>query len=217
MFSRRQFMSRSAGICAFGSAAPGLWRQAAGATEPRGDGPILVVLELSGGNDGLNTVIPHADDVYHKSRPTLRVEPAKVLKLDDRVGFHPALKELHRLWEAGELAVVQGVGYPNPNRSHFRSMEIWQTGTVEPAPPAGWLGRLGDAHPRLELCHVGPGSLPLAVQGKKVAAQSLGSIAEYRLVPGAKLPDQFVEDSCAARDDRASPLLHLKRRAGPAS
>ncbi len=195
MLSRRQFMNRSAGICVLGSAAPGLWRRAATAAEPRRDAPILVVLELNGGNDGLNTVIPYADDVYHRSRPTLRFEPAKVLKLDDRVGLHPSLKELHRLWDAGDLAVVQGVGYPNPNRSHFRSMEIWQTGTVGPAPPAGWLGRLGDAHARLELCHVGQGTVPLAVQGRKVAAQSLATIAEYRLAPGAELLGRFANAS----------------------
>jgi len=94
------------------------------------------------------SVMQKLEDVYHKSRPTLRVEPGKVLELDDHVGLHPSLKDLHRLWETGELAVVQGVVYPDPNRSHFRSMEIWQTGTVGPAPPAGWPGRLGDAPPR---------------------------------------------------------------------
>ena len=88
------------------------------------------------------------------------------------------------VWDTGELAVVQGVGYPDPNRSHFRSMEIWQTGTVGPTPPAGWLGRLGDAHTPLELCHVGQGSMPLAVQGRKVVAQSLASVAAY--YPGKK-------------------------------
>ncbi len=197
MISRREFMNQSAGILAVGSTASSLWRQAAGAAEARRDAPVLVVLELSGGNDGLNTVIPHGDAVYHKSRPTLRVEPGKVLKLDDRVGLHPALKDLHRLWEGGNLAVVQGVGYPEPNRSHFRSMEIWQTGTVGPAPPAGWLGRLGDAHPRLELCHVGQGAMPLAVQGRKVAAQSLASVAAYRLEAGAQLPSRFKDGSGA--------------------
>ena len=89
MLSRRNFFNQSAGILALGRAAPLLWRQAARASEPRRDSTILVVLELTGGNDGLNTVIPHADDVYHKSRPTLRVEPGKVLKLDDCVGLHP--------------------------------------------------------------------------------------------------------------------------------
>ena len=90
-------MNRSAGIFALGSTAPGCGGRRPRPPEPRRDAPILVVLELSGGNDGLNTVIPHADDVYHKSRPTLRVEPGKVLELDDRVGLHPSLKDLHRL------------------------------------------------------------------------------------------------------------------------
>jgi len=200
MLSRRRFMNQSAGILAVGSTASRLWRRAAGAAEARRDAPVLVVLELSGGNDGLNTVIPHGDAAYHKSRPTLRIEPGKVLKLDDRVGLHPSLKDLHRFWEAGNLAVVQGVGYPEPNRSHFRSMEIWQTGTVGPAPPAGWLGRLGDAHPRLELCHVGQGAMPLAVQGRQVAAQSLASVAAYRLEAGAELPSRF-------KDGSGEPLL----------
>jgi uncharacterized protein (DUF1501 family) len=206
MFSRRHFVNQSAGFFALGSTAPALWRQAARAAEPRRDAPILVVLELSGGNDGLNTVIPHGDDVYRKSRPTLRVEPGKVLKLDDRVGLHPSLKDLHRHWETGDLAVVQGVGYPNPNRSHFRSMEIWQTGTVGPAPPAGWLGRLGDAHPRLELCHVGLGTMPLAVAGRKVVAQSLASVAAYRLGSGAELPSRFGEGPGEPR------LAEIRRR-----
>ena len=143
------------GDLSLGSRAPGLWRQAAAAAEPRADLTILVVVELTGGNDGLNTVVPHTDDIYHKSRPTLRVEPEKVLKLDDRVGLHPALKDLHALWESGDLAVIQGVGYPNPNRSHTRSMEIWQTGSVCAAPPAGWLGRAADANAALGACHVG--------------------------------------------------------------
>src|SRR5208282_2775061 len=123
---------------------------------------------------------------------------------------------LHRLWGAGELAVVQGVGYPEPNRSHFRSMEIWQTGTVGPAPPAGWLGRLGDAHPRLELCHVGQGSIPLAVQGRKVAAQSLASVAAYRLGPGAELPSHFKEEAgeplLAEIRQRYTSTVELARR-----
>ena len=156
MISRRDLLIRSAGagvgsgILSLGVPAPGLWRQAAAAAEPRADLPILVVVELTGGNDGLNTVVPYADDIYHKNRPTLRIEPDKVLKLDDHVGLHPSLKELHALWESGDLAVLQGVGYPNPNRSHTRSMEIWQTGVVGTAPPAGWLGRVADANSHVQ-------------------------------------------------------------------
>ena len=98
MLSRRDFLMRSVGLgtgaLSLGVPLPGLWQRVSTAAEPRADLPILVVVELTGGNDGLNTVIPHADDVYHKSRPTLRIEPDKVLELDDRIGLHPALKEL---------------------------------------------------------------------------------------------------------------------------
>jgi uncharacterized protein (DUF1501 family) len=111
------------------------------------------------------------------------------------VGLHPALTELHQLWDSGDLAVVQGVGYPNPNRSHTRSMEIWQTGVVGPAPVAGWLGRAADANQTLKLCHVGPQSVPLAVQGRKMVPQALASLADYRLTPGARLTasDEFTQ------------------------
>src|SRR5262249_13531548 len=156
------------------------------AVEPPRDSTILVVLELTGGNDGLNTVVPFADDIYHKSRPTLRIDPSKVIKLDDQIGLNPALKDLHRVLETGDLAVGEGVGYPQPNRSHFRSMEIWQTGTIDPAPPTGWLGRLGDARPGSEVCHVGRGTVPLALMGRRTVPQSLASESEFRLVPGAE-------------------------------
>jgi uncharacterized protein (DUF1501 family) len=197
MITRRDVLTRSAclglgtGILSVGTPLPGLWRRAASAAEPRVDLPILVVIELTGGNDGLNTVVPYADEIYHKSRPTLRIEPSKVLKLDDRVGLHPVLKELHQLWDSGALAVVQGVGYPNPNRSHFRSMEIWQTGVTGPAPPAGWLGRVADADPAMRLCHVGPQSVPLALRGRKAVPQALASLADYQLAPGSKLADPW--------------------------
>ena len=210
MISRRDFLVRSAamgaGALSLGIPLPGMWRRAANAAEPRPDSPILVVVELTGGNDGLNTVIPHADDVYHKSRPTLRIEPEKVLKLDDRVGLHPAMKDLHALWGSGDLAVVQGVGYPNPDRSHFRSMEIWQTGLLGPAPPAGWLGRAADVDPELRLCHVGPQSVPLAVRGRKAVPQALASPAEYRLTPGASLVDR------SDAEDFPDPILEQVRR-----
>ncbi len=195
MISRRDLLVRSAGL-GLGSGllslnvpVPNLWCRAAEAAEPRADLPILVVIELTGGNDGLNTVVPQADDIYHKSRPSLRIEPDKVLKLNDHVGLHPSLKDLHSLWASGDLAVIQGVGYPNPNRSHFRSMEIWQTGVVGPAPTAGWLGRAADASPALALCHVGTPSVPLAIQGRKAIPQALASLTDYRLAPGAGLPD----------------------------
>jgi uncharacterized protein (DUF1501 family) len=216
MLSRRGFFHQSAGILAVGGAAPAFWQRAAAGAEPRRDATVLVVIELSGGNDGLNTVIPYTDDVYQRRRPTLRVEPGKVLKLDDRVGLHPALKDLHRLWEAGRLAVVQSVGYPNPNRSHLRSMEIWQTATIAPARPAGWLGRASDLHSGLDLCHVGQGTVPLALQGRKAVAQSIDSLAAYRLPQGAALASGGAEGSgLTALDEirrRSAATMDLAQR-----
>ena len=111
------------------------------------DGNILVVLQLAGGNDGLNTIIPVGDDDYRRARPTLGLRDDQVLKLGQRekVGFHPALAGLAKVYEKGTLAVVQGVGYPNPNRSHFRSTEIWATATDEnKSSSTGWIGRYFD-------------------------------------------------------------------------
>lgn len=107
--------------------APG-WAQAL-AQSPAGSASerILILVEFKGGNDGLNTVVPFADPVYAALRPTLALKPEDVIKLDAKLGLHPELKAMLPLWEKGELAVVQGVGYPQPNLSHFRSIEIWQT------------------------------------------------------------------------------------------
>lgn len=149
------------------------------------DGRILVVIQLDGGNDGLNTVVPYADDLYAKARPTLRIEPKTVLKLNDRVALHPSLKDLHKLWEAGDLAVVQGVGYPNPNRSHFRAMEIWHAGDAGPVPDAGWLGRLADIQPSLGPCYIGREAIPLSVRARRFFTPSIASLSDYRIPPGA--------------------------------
>ncbi len=109
------------------------------------DGTILVVLQLAGGNDGLNTVIPFADDAYHRVRPRLAIPADKVLALDSYVGLNPKLTNLKSMHDAGELAIVQGVGYPNPNRSHFRSTEIWQTASDSNRNESdGWIGRYFD-------------------------------------------------------------------------
>src|SRR4051812_40949866 len=122
MPTRRELLAT--GVVALGAPAPALWHRAAAAIEAKKGLPTLVVIELNGGNDGLNTVVPHADDRYHNARPTLRVDPGKVLKLDDRVGLNPAMRDIHKLWDEGHLAIVQGAGYPDPDRSHTRSMEI---------------------------------------------------------------------------------------------
>jgi uncharacterized protein (DUF1501 family) len=109
------------------------------------DGPILVVLQMAGGNDGLNTVIPYSNDFYHNARPRIGQTADKILKLNGDIGFHGAMTGFKNLYDSGNLAVVQGVGYPNPNRSHFRSTEIWQTASdSDKIEKYGWLGRYFD-------------------------------------------------------------------------
>jgi uncharacterized protein (DUF1501 family) len=109
------------------------------------DSTILVVLQMAGGNDGMNTVVPYSNDFYHKARPKLGQSADQVIKLNDNIGFNGKLDGFKSLYDAGELAVVQGVGYPNPNRSHFRSTEIWQTASdSDKYDTTGWLGRYFD-------------------------------------------------------------------------
>jgi uncharacterized protein (DUF1501 family) len=113
----------------------------AGAALKAADSPVLVVVQLSGGNDGINTVIPYGQGAYYDARPTLSIAQKDVLGLSDSLGFHPSLSGLHGLYKQGKVAVVQGVGYPKPDHSHFRSMEIWQTAEPDKWIRSGWLGR----------------------------------------------------------------------------
>jgi uncharacterized protein (DUF1501 family) len=109
------------------------------------DGNILVVLQLAGGNDGLNTVIPMGNDEYRKARPTLGLTDSSILKIEPQTGLHPSLSGLASAYQDGHLAIVQGVGYPNPNRSHFRSTEIWATAVdSDQSSTTGWIGRYFD-------------------------------------------------------------------------
>src|SRR3974390_191934 len=142
MFTRRQFLIRTlqgSSLVALGSVVPQFVARTAQAAAPGKDN-ILVILEMSGGNDGLNTVIPYADDLYHKARPTLRQTKDVVIRLDDHVGLHRGMQSMRGLWDEGKLAVIQGVGYPNPERSHFEAMDIWQLGDPKRATTTGWLG-----------------------------------------------------------------------------
>ena len=110
------------------------------------DDRILIVLQLSGGNDGLNTLVPYEDARYFNLRPELSLRPRDLIRINDQIGLHPALQEAQRLFDDGDLAWIQKVGYPNPNRSHFRSMEIWETASgANRKIPHGWLGRYIDA------------------------------------------------------------------------
>lgn len=140
---RREFLSCAA-AASLGVLAPRL----AAAREGGGYANLLVLVELKGGNDALNTVVPYADPAYARLRPRIGIKRDAVLQLDERAGLHPSLAALAPLWQARELAIVQGVGYPNPNLSHFRSIEIWDTASrAEEYLSDGWLARAFAAHP----------------------------------------------------------------------
>ncbi len=113
--------------------------------EPNNTGNILVFIQLNGGNDGLNTIIPYQDELYYKNRPTIAISKEKVVNLAQGLGFHPSLKNLSDIAQQGNFSLIQNVGYPNPNRSHFRSQEIWQTASdSDKYFNFGWLGRFLD-------------------------------------------------------------------------
>jgi uncharacterized protein (DUF1501 family) len=143
------------------------------AAGPDKDARVLVVVEMDGGNDALNTIIPHADENYAKLRPKLKLDPERVLKVTDSVGLHPALRPLDKLLSIGNLAVMPGVGYPNPNRSHFESMAMWQTARfdAEELKGYGWLGRAMDPSSG-NLLSVGA-EVPTALRGRRSTAMAL--------------------------------------------
>lgn len=150
------------------------------------DSTILVILQMAGGNDGLNTVVPFTNDYYAKARPRLRVPERNVLKIDEQLGLHPNLKGFKELYDQGHLSIIQGIGYPNPNRSHFRSTEIWQTASdANKFEKHGWLGRYFDnackgADPTVGV-NIGR-QMPQAFAAKKPIGVSLDNPQNYRFM-----------------------------------
>ena len=145
--ARREFLI--AGGCGIGivgaTGAPGLLLGAAQAAERKDPARILGVVELSGANDGLNTVVPYADDAYYRARPRLGIRPEKLRQIDDHFGFQYTMAGFERLYKDGRLAIVHGVGYEQPSFSHFSSMAYWHTGAPNSGEAYGWLGRLADS------------------------------------------------------------------------
>ena len=150
--------------------------------------PILVVIQLTGGNDYMNTVIPYADGRYHDNRPTVGIPADQVLHIDDQFGFNPALPEIKTLYDAGKVAVINGIGYPTPNRSHFRSMDIWHTCEPEKVGTEGWLGRvIRDLDPRAENVLTGVNfgrGLPRAMALTGVPVASVAVLETYGVLTG---------------------------------
>jgi uncharacterized protein (DUF1501 family) len=197
-WNRREFLA-SAGpgaalLLLSSTKVPSLFQEAALWMDARGTAAsnrrILVLLQLTGGNDGLNTVIPYADDAYHAARPTLAIPRAQVLRLDDHLGLPPALSPLKELHDQGQLAVVENVGYPHPNRSHFASMDIWHTASVAEvrSDTTGWIGRVVDRETsdvRLEadptVIHVDREPVPLLLTSRHHVVPSFADASSLRL------------------------------------
>ena len=150
--------------------------------------PVLAVLSLSGGNDGLNTVIPYSNPLYRDYRPTLGIPEGQIIPVTDDLGFHPTMGPLKKFWDEGKLAIFLGVGYTNPSYSHFRSMDIWHTCEPDKIGTEGWLGRvLKEIDPNAEnvLCGVNFGrGLPRALVMEGVPVASVGNLETYGLLTG---------------------------------
>jgi uncharacterized protein (DUF1501 family) len=180
--NRRKFLLASAGVGAAGLLAGGaaigwseLHKTAIDNTLAEGTG-VLVIVTLYGGNDGLSTVIPYANNAYYDARRDLSYSPEEVIHLDDAVGLNPAWKGLAGIWNDKHLAIVRGVGYPQPDRSHFKSMDIWQSASPGEAVPTGWIGRWLDAtgDDPLRAVNIGAVLPPMAVGVKHTSAALSG-------------------------------------------
>jgi uncharacterized protein (DUF1501 family) len=203
-FTRRDFLQRGGLFLGLGMLAPAFVTRA---VEAAGEMPLagptssktsLVVIQLGGGNDGLNTVVPYADKTYYSLRPTLAIAQGDVLPMSSAVGLHPSLAALKPLYDSGGMAIVQGVGYPNPNRSHFRSTDIWTTAEPDSNGTTGWLGRYidaqccGSAAPNqtendLEGIQFG-NNLSKALWTQQAMVPAVGSLEQFRLATDPHYP-----------------------------
>ncbi len=214
MLTRRSFLRRSVVVVSSGLALPPVFMNAAhvaaqhlGADSPLAN-RILVVVQMAGGNDGLNTVIPYGSGRYHDLRRGIGVLDADIVPLDGATGLHPSLVRLKELWDEGALAIVQGVGYPNPSLSHFRSMEIWQTADAEKSFGDGWLGKyfnhvIDEQGHLLDAVSVGS-SLPLALRAPAANVAVVDRLENYRLQSDFGFP--------GGADARVEALLQLYAR-----
>lgn len=214
--TRRQFIKRSAGAVAVGLVTPSIWLREACAQSP-GRRKILVVIQHSGGNDGLNTIIPYTDSRYLSLRPTLSFKEDELkdaqgrsTKLNGSVGLHPALGELKDMYDAGKVAIVQGVGYPNANLSHFLSQDIWHTANTNGGQGNGWLGDYADialvGKTGLSAVSIG-NALPKSFFADKVVVPSLSNFATYTFQTDSRSPGD--------RNNQLNTFNALNRRSFP--
>jgi uncharacterized protein (DUF1501 family) len=204
MLTRRSFL-RSSSLMALAPTVPAFLAQTAKAAGPDKDGRVLVVVQLDGGNDGLNTLVPLGHPEYPKLRPRLKVTEKDTVKLADGFGLHPSMRPIDKLVKAGQLLSMPGVGYPNPNRSHFESMAIWQTARTDPEEYKGygWLGRAldlagGDSYTITT-------DVPRTLRGRRSAAIALTRLEDLTLADAGTVRD-------AAGPEAQQDLLAFVRR-----
>jgi uncharacterized protein (DUF1501 family) len=199
MTNRRDFLKASS-LVGLGATVPAFLARTAlaapDASKPGAKDTILVVVQLTGGNDGLNTVIPYKDDLYASYRPTIKVSADQVKKVNDAIGLHPSLDGLAGLLEDKALCVVQGVGYPNPSQSHFRSMDIWQAASTAESLTEGWVGRALKSM-NSPAFHVAGNNeaAPLALNGSPARVPSITSIEDFQLKLADKAGKAVIEDA----------------------
>lgn len=225
VYSRSAFLSGALRFGAVSAAVPSLLLDARLAERVLADGPgasaqnILVVVQLAGGNDGLNMIVPYGDSLYYQKRPTLAIPGRQALPLTHGLGLHPGLHRLKGLYDRGKVAVVQGVGYANPSFSHFRATDIWQSAAPTGAVDTGWLGRYldsalaGSANP-LKALSIGP-VLPKAFFAKQTLVPAVDSLESFQLLAGRQGPAEAQRLSAAfqritaARTSGEGPYLSL--------
>jgi uncharacterized protein (DUF1501 family) len=207
MLSRRDALKaglRASTLIALAPTVPGFLAHTARAARPQRQGRILVVVQLDGGNDGINTVVPFKDEGYAKFRKLLRLPAGELIRVNDSVGLHPALTGAGHLLDSGRLAIVQGVGYPNPSRSHFESMAIWQSARLrrEQRNGAGWIGRALDDDERPAkgpaAVFIGGGQIPDALRGRHSSASALQRPEDLVLAEAVRVKP--MASSAAAND-----------------
>ena len=160
----------------------------------------LVVIQLGGGNDGLNTLAPFSNDAYYAARPTIALSKREVIPVSADLGMHPNLRSLAKFFDDGELAWIQNVGYPNSNRSHFASMAVWHTASPEASSSSGWIGRVA-AQVGDPLCASNIGnSTPLAFQSESIVSPSISNVDGFELMFGEHLQGHFQKMLAGSRE-----------------
>jgi uncharacterized protein (DUF1501 family) len=191
LFSRRRFL-KSSSLVALAPTVPAFLVQSLSAATPSADGRALVIIDLVGGNDGINTVVPFADEGYFKYRNALRLAKDRLIKVNDHIGLHPSLGDFGKLLEDGRLTIVQGVGYPNPSGSHDDSAATWQTARFtkeEQHDGHGWLGRSlsgkAPASGAPASFSIGTQPIPAALRGRATAVSALNELQDFAAAPAA--------------------------------